>query len=124
VYLACTFPGPFIYPRYTRGRLSAGPGRRTAVVRQPSLLTSGSALEGREGLARRRGSCPCREAASAPGGRQATPLLFSAWDSATAAVNSGASTPPALPAPCQVTSQVIVAVVWNAPPGCPALELV
>ncbi|HEX6989455.1 MAG TPA: hypothetical protein VF282_08295 [Bacillota bacterium] len=26
--------------------------------------------------------------------------------------------------PCQVTSQVIVAVAWNAPPGCPALELV
>jgi hypothetical protein len=26
MYLACTFPGPFIYLRYTRGRLSAGVG--------------------------------------------------------------------------------------------------
>jgi hypothetical protein len=55
--------------------------------------------------------------------------VFSAWDSATrnaatAVVNSGGSTPPAPPAPCQVTSQVIVADAWNAPPGCPALELV
>jgi hypothetical protein len=62
-------------------------------------------------------------------GRQVAPLVFSAWDSATrnaatAVVNSGDSTPPAPPAPCQVTSQVIVAVAWNAPPGCPALELV
>jgi hypothetical protein len=32
--------------------------------------------------------------------------------------------PPVPPAPCQVTSQVIVAVAWKAPPGCPALELV
>jgi hypothetical protein len=64
----------------------------------------------------------------APGGRQ-VPLVFSAWDSATrnaatAVVNNGGSTPPAPPAPCQVISQVIVAVAWNAPPGCPALELV
>jgi len=55
-----------------------------------------------------------REAALAPGGRQVTPLVFSAWDSATrnaatAVVNNGGSTPPAPPAPCQVTSQVIVA---------------
>jgi hypothetical protein len=59
-------------------------------------------------------------------GRQVPPLVFSAWDSATrnaatAVVNSGGSTPPAPPAPCQVTSQVIVAVARNAPPGCPAL---
>ena len=62
-------------------------------------------------------------------GRQVPPLVFSAWDSATrnaatAVVNSGGSAPPAPPAPCQVMSQVIVAVAWNAPPGCPALELV
>lgn len=55
--------------------------------------------------------------------------MFSAWDSATrnaavAVVNSGGNAPPAPPAPCQVTSHVIVAVTWNAPPGCPALELV
>ena len=67
------------------------------------------------------------ETAPAPGGRQVTPLVFSAWDSATrnaatAVVNSGASIPPAPPAPCQVMSQVIVAVTWKAPPGCPALE--
>ena len=53
--------------------------------------------------------------------------MFSACDSATrnaatAVVNNGASTSPTPPAPCQVTSQVIVAVAWNAPPGCPALE--
>ena len=64
--------------------------------------------------------------ALAPGGRQ-VPLVSSAWDSATrnaaaAVVNSGGSTPPAPPVPCQVTSQVIVAVAWNAPSGCPALE--
>jgi hypothetical protein len=63
-----------------------------------------------------------------PGGRQVPPLVSSAWDSATrnaamAVVNSGGSTPPAPPAPCQVTSQVIVAVALNAPPGCPALDL-
>lgn len=68
------------------------------------------------------------ETAPAPGGRQ-VPLVFSACDSATrnaatAVVNSGGSTPPAPPAPCQVTSQVIVAVAWKAPSGCPALELV
>jgi len=72
---------------------------------------------------------PCREAALAPGGRQVPPLVFSAWDSATrnaatAVVNSGGSAPPAPPAPCQVISHVIVAVALNAPPGCPALELV
>ena len=80
-------------------------------------------------FARGRGSCPCGEAALAPDGRQVPPLVFSAWDSATrnaatAVVNSGASTPPTPPAPCQVTSQVIVAVAWKAPSGCPALELV
>jgi len=69
------------------------------------------------------------ETAPAPDGRQVPPLVFSAWDSATrnaatAVVNSGASTPPAPPAPCQVMSQVIVAVTWKAPPGCPALERV
>ena len=69
------------------------------------------------------------ETALAPGGRQVAPLVFSAWDSATrnaavAVVNSGGSAPPAPPAPCQVISHVIVAVAWNAPPGCPALELV
>jgi len=67
------------------------------------------------------------ETALAPGGRQVPPLVFSAWDSATrkaatAVVNSGGSTPPAPPAPCQVTSQVTVAVARNAPPGCPALD--
>jgi hypothetical protein len=72
---------------------------------------------------------PYREAALAPGGRQVPPPVFSAWDSATrnaatAVVNSGGSTPPAPPAPCQVTSHVIVAVARKAPPGCPALELV
>jgi hypothetical protein len=55
--------------------------------------------------------------------------VFRASDSATrnaavAVVNSGGSTPPAPPAPYQVTSQVIVAVAWKAPPGCPALERV
>ena len=65
----------------------------------------------------------------APGGRQVPPLVFSARDSATrnasvAIVNSGGSAPPAPPAPCQVTSQVNVAEAWNAPPGCPALDLV
>jgi len=69
------------------------------------------------------------EAARAPGGRQVPPLVFSAWDSATrnaatAVVNSGGNAPPAPSAPCQVTSQVIVAVTWKAPSGCPALELV
>jgi len=69
------------------------------------------------------------EAALAPGGRQVPPLVFSAWDSATrnaatAVVNNGGNAPPAPPAPCQVTSHVIVAVTRNAPPGCPALELV
>ena len=77
---------------------------------------------------RGRGSCPRRKTAQAPGGRQ-VPLVFSAWDSATrnaatAVVNSGASTPPAPSAPCHVTSQVIVAVAWKAPSGCPALEMV
>jgi len=80
-------------------------------------------------FARGRGSCPCREAALAPGGRQVPALVFSAWDSATrnaatAVVNSGGNAPPAPPAPCHVTSQVIVAVAVNAPPGCPALEVV
>jgi hypothetical protein len=65
----------------------------------------------------------------APGGRQVAPLVFSAWDSATrnaatAVVNNGGSIPPAPRVPCQVTSQVIVAVARNAPPGCPALEVV
>jgi hypothetical protein len=64
-----------------------------------------------------------------PDGRQVPPLVFSAWDSATrnaavAVVNSGGSTPPAPRAPCQMMSQVIVAVAVNAPPGCPALERV
>jgi hypothetical protein len=59
--------------------------------------------------------------------RQA-PLVSRACDSATrnsaaAVVNSGASAPPAPPGPRQVTSQVMVAVAVNAPPGCPALEL-
>ena len=68
------------------------------------------------------------ETALAPGRRQ-VPLVFSAWDSATwnaatAVVNNGGNAPPAPPAPCQVTSQVIVAVAWKAPPGCPALEVV
>ena len=68
------------------------------------------------------------EAAPAPGGRQVPPLVSSAWDSATrnaatAVVNNGGRTPPAPPARCQVTSQVIVAVARNAPPGCPALEV-
>jgi hypothetical protein len=62
-------------------------------------------------------------------GRQVAPLVFSAWDSATrnaatAVVNNGGNAPPAPPAPCQVTSQVIVADAWKAPPGWPALELV
>jgi hypothetical protein len=65
----------------------------------------------------------------APSGRQVPPLVSSAWDSATrnaatAVVNSGGSTPPAPPAPYQVMFQVIVAVAWNAPSGCPALEVV
>jgi hypothetical protein len=70
------------------------------------------------------------ETALAPGGCQVASLVFSAWDSATrnaatAVVNNGGgSSPPAPPAPCPVISQVIAAVVWNAPPGCPALELV
>ena len=55
-----------------------------------------------------------------PGGRQVPPLVFSAWDAAarnvaTAVVNNDANAPPAPPAPCQVTSQVIVAVAWKAP---------
>jgi hypothetical protein len=65
----------------------------------------------------------------AAGRRQVPPLVSSAWDSstwnaATAVVNSGSSTLPAPSAPCQVMSQVIVAVARNAPSGCPALELV
>jgi hypothetical protein len=32
MYLAYTFFGPFVYLRCTWGRLSAGPGRRMAVV--------------------------------------------------------------------------------------------
>jgi hypothetical protein len=33
MYLAYTFFGPFVYLPYTWGRLSPGPGPRTAVVR-------------------------------------------------------------------------------------------
>ena len=106
--------------------------RRTVVVRRPSLFTSGAGLEGRGHLGPvRAGAVPALalETVLAPGGRQVPPLVSSAWDSATrnaatAVVNSGGSTPPAPPAPCQVTSQVIVAVARNAPSGCPALELV
>jgi hypothetical protein len=36
----------------------------------------------------------------------------------------GRQHPAAPPAPRQVMSQVIVAVAWKAPPGCPALERV
>ena len=130
MYLACTFLGPFIYPRYTWGRLCAGPGPRTTVVRRPSPFTSGAGLEGRRRpvVGARARFLPSPEDRAGPGGRQ-VPLVFSAWDSATrnaatAVVNKGANAPPAPPAPCQVTSQVIVAVAWNAPPGCPALEAV
>ena len=105
-----------VYLRYTWGCLSAGPGRRTAVVRRPSLSPPARFLP-----------LPWRPRL-APGGRQ-VPLVSSAWDTATrnaatAVVNSGGSTPPAPPAPRPVTSQVIVAVARNAPSGCPALEVV
>jgi hypothetical protein len=65
----------------------------------------------------------------APGGRQVAPLVFSAWDSATPERRHGGGEQrrqhsTRATGPCQVTSQVIVAVAWNAPPGCPALELV
>jgi hypothetical protein len=39
IYLACTFLGPFVYLRSTWGCLSAGPGRRTAVCREPIYMS-------------------------------------------------------------------------------------
>ena len=69
------------------------------------------------------------EAALAPGGRQVPPLVFSAWDSATRNTRHGGgeqrrqrAVGPIGPLPGDVP--VIVAVAWNAPPDCPALELV
>ena len=95
------------------------------------LSRAARALEGLGALVLTAGAVPALapEAAPAPGGRQVAPLVFSAWDSATrnaatAVVNNGGSAPPAPAAPRQVTSQVIVAVARNAPPGCPALEAV
>ena len=127
MYLACTFRVPAIYPGplSRRSRPSAGGGPLTVALdarRGPGRLSAPGRL--------RAGAVPALapETAPAPGGRQ-VPLVFSACDSATrnaaaAVVNSGGSAPPAPPAPCQVTSQVNVAVAWKAPPGCPALELV
>jgi hypothetical protein len=66
--------------------------------------------------------CPGARRASGPSGVQRLGLRDR--NAATAVVNRGGSTPPVPPAPRQVMSQVIVAVAWNAPSGCPALEVV
>jgi len=132
MYLPCTFHGPFVYLRYTWAAFPPVPAlaRRWSADRRLSRPGAGLEGRGRPGPARA-GAVPALapEAAPAPGGRQVPPLVSSAWDSATrnaatAVVNNGGSTPPAPPAPRHVISQVIVAVTRNAPPGCPALELV
>ena len=123
MYLAWSFgvPGIYLGLPFRRSRPSDGGGPLTvAFTPGPACRAGGASVL----CARGRFLSP----ALAPGGRQ-VPLVSSAWDSATrnaaaAVVNSGGSTPPAPPGPCQVTSQVIVAVAVNAPPGCPALELV
>jgi len=96
MYLACTYCVPAIYlgPPFRRSRPSRGGGPLTVAC------TRGTGLEAAGAQ-----SCPCRTTAPAPGWRQ-VPLVFSAWDSATrnaatAVVNSGASTPPAPPAPAR-----------------------
>ena len=132
MYLACTFLGPFVYLRYTWGCLSAGPGRRTAVVRQPSLFTSGAGLEGRRavpGLAPRARFLPspedragARRASGPAAGVQRLGLRDP--ERRHGGREQRRQRPARAPAPCQVTSQVIVAVAWKAPPGCPALEVV
>ena len=131
MYLACTFLGPSYTCDIPGAAFPPVPAlaRRWSADRRLSRAGRAWRAASARSSARGRGSCPRREAALSPGGRQVPPLVFSAWDSATrnaatAVVNSGGSTPPAPPAPCQVTSQVIVAVAWKAPPGCPALELV
>ena len=134
MYLAYTFLGPFIYLRYTWGCLSAGPGRRMAVVRQPSLFTSGAGLEGPggpkvPGLAPRSRFLPSPEdragawrASGCAAGVQRLGLRD--LERRHGGREQRRQRPARAPAPCQVTSQVIVAVAWKAPPGCPALEVV
>jgi hypothetical protein len=128
LYLFWSFHIPPVYlgQSFRRSRPSPGGGPLTVAfhARRGPWKTRGA-------LALHADAAPALapEAAPAPGGRQVPPLVSSAWDSATrnaatAVVNNGASTPPAPPAPRQVTSQVIVAVARNAPPGCPALEAV
>src|SRR5207253_2399500 len=121
--VSCTWLVPFLVLSYTCHVPGAafppvpGLARRWSADRR--LSPAARAWEGRRRLGLARGRL----------GRQAPPLVFSAWDSATrnaavAVVNSGGSAPPAPPAPCPVISHVIVAVARKAPPGCPALELV
>jgi hypothetical protein len=133
--VSCTWRVPFMVLSYTCDIPGAVFPPVTALARRWSADRRFHARRGPRQAGRAllspadRNAALAFEAALAPGGRQVAPLVFSAWDSATwnaavAVVNSGGSAPPAPPAPCQVMSQVIVADAVNAPPGCPALELV
>ena len=99
---------------------------QAAANRTAQMITASAPPTASGTLRRRRSAARPGGAALGPSGRngschgQPPPVTLTSCDwvtvkSAAATVNSGASSPPA-----QLTSQVMVAVTRNAPPGCPS----